>query len=86
VSWLRALLRLVEGALGAVALGLIRLYQVLLSPFLGRACRYQPTCSRYTHQAIRRFGFFRGGWIGAKRIARCHPWGNWGPDPVPERP
>jgi putative membrane protein insertion efficiency factor len=68
-----------------VAQALIRVYQKALSPVLGRNCRYQPTCSRYTHDAIGRFGLLRGGWMGIRRIGRCHPFKEGGLDPVPER-
>jgi len=68
-----------------VAQALIRVYQKALSPVLGRNCRYQPTCSRYTHEAIGRFGLVRGGWMGIRRIGRCHPFKEGGLDPVPER-
>ena len=68
-----------------VAQALIRVYQKALSPVLGRNCRYQPTCSRYAHEAIGRFGLLRGGWMGIRRIGRCHPFKEGGLDPVPER-
>jgi len=64
--------------------GLIRFYQKLVSPTLGANCRYQPTCSSYAAEAIDRFGLFRGGWLGAKRIGRCHPLRPGGLDPVPD--
>lgn len=63
----------------------IRGYQKLFSPILGRNCRFLPTCSQYSYDAIGRFGVIKGSWIGAKRLARCHPWGEHGHDPVPER-
>ncbi len=64
---------------------LIKGYQLLLSPWVGRACRFEPTCSRYTEQAIRRFGAIKGTWLGIRRIGRCHPWHEGGYDPVPEK-
>jgi len=64
-------------------LGSIRLYQLTLSPWLGRTCRYEPTCSAYAAEAIRELGVRRGVWLAAKRIGRCHPWGGSGYDPVP---
>ena len=65
---------------------LVRGYQVLISPWLGSNCRHQPTCSAYMMEALREWGPIRGGWMGAKRIAKCHPWGTSGHDPVPLRP
>ncbi len=65
-------------------LGLIRMYQWTLSPLLGNACRYYPSCSRYTYEAVQRFGAWRGSWMGIKRILRCNPWFEGGYDPVPE--
>lgn len=67
-----------------LVVGLIRVYQNLVSPNLGANCRYQPTCSSYAAEAIRRFGTFRGGWLSIKRIGRCHPLKPGGHDPVPE--
>ncbi len=62
---------------------LIKIYQAIISPILPNACRYTPTCSHYTEQAIRKFGLLKGIWLGAKRISRCHPWGGSGYDPLP---
>jgi len=64
-------------------IGLIRIYQYAISPLMGRSCRYVPTCSEYTVEAIRKHGAIKGGWLGAKRIGRCHPWHPGGYDPVP---
>lgn len=72
--------RLVRGA----AIGAIQAYRYVLSPWLGPRCRYQPTCSAYALDAVRRDGALRGGWLALKRIVRCHPWGGFGYDPLPE--
>ena len=65
---------------------LVRLYRLTLSPWLGRRCRFQPTCSQYTIEALERHGALRGGRLAVLRIARCHPWGGSGYDPVPDGP
>lgn len=65
---------------------LIRLYQQWVSVRMPGVCRFQPTCSEYAVRAIRRHGPGRGGWLSIKRLARCHPWGGAGFDPVPARP
>ena len=72
-----------RGAAVTLATALIRGYQRLLSPWLGTGCRYVPTCSTYALEAIERFGVVRGGWLGLRRIGRCHPWAAAGADPVP---
>jgi putative membrane protein insertion efficiency factor len=66
-----------------VATGLIKLYQNTLSIVLPHACRFQPTCSHYALDAIRRYGLVRGSWLTAKRIVRCNPFFEGGYDPVP---
>ncbi len=73
------------GAVRALLLGLIRLYQLTLSPWIGTQCRYEPTCSRYAAEALERYGVARGVWLAMKRLGRCHPWGRSGYDPVPAR-
>jgi hypothetical protein len=64
---------------------LVRIYRIAISPWLGINCRYDPTCSRYAIEALRSHGVFHGGWLAARRIGRCHPWGGAGYDPVPGR-
>jgi len=68
-----------------IATFLIRIYQLGLSPLLGARCRFYPSCSAYTLEAIERHGVPRGGWLGLRRLCRCHPWHPGGFDPVPER-
>lgn len=67
-------------------LALVRGYRLLLSPWLGNGCRFEPTCSAYALQAIERHGAAGGGWLMLHRIARCHPWCSGGHDPVPDAP
>ena len=66
-----------------LALKLLRFYQRVISPLFPPACRFTPTCSQYTYEAIERYGLFKGGWLGLKRILRCHPFNPGGYDPVP---
>jgi len=66
-----------------LALGLIRLYQLTLSPVMLPSCRFAPSCSQYTYEAIAKHGFFKGVWLGVRRLARCHPFREGGYDPVP---
>ncbi|MFD2203251.1 membrane protein insertion efficiency factor YidD [Shivajiella indica] len=61
----------------------VLVYQYLISPLFPATCRYTPTCSQYAKEAILKHGVFKGGWLGIKRIASCHPWGGHGHDPVP---
>jgi len=67
---------------GALVWG-VRGYQLVLSPWLGPACRFEPSCSEYALQAIERHGALRGGWLALRRVGRCHPLGGLGYDPVP---
>jgi putative membrane protein insertion efficiency factor len=62
---------------------LIKLYQWVLSPWVGPKCRYTPTCSHYAVEALQKHGLLKGLWLSIKRISRCHPWGSSGYDPVP---
>ena len=63
--------------------GLIRVYQLLVSPLSQPSCRFYPTCSEYARQALSKHGPFKGGWLALTRLLRCHPWHPGGPDPVP---
>ena len=72
-------------ALRKVPVGIIKLYQTLLSPMLGPTCRFHPSCSHYAVDAITEHGMIRGCWISIKRILKCHPFNDGGYDPVPEK-
>jgi putative membrane protein insertion efficiency factor len=67
----------------AMLLVIIRLYQLILSPWTGNHCRFHPTCSEYAKAAIEKYGAIGGSWMAVKRILRCHPWHSGGVDPVP---
>jgi putative membrane protein insertion efficiency factor len=64
-------------------INLLKAYQYAISPLLGRNCRYFPSCSDYAVEAVEKHGAMKGGWLGAKRVCRCHPWHPGGYDPVP---
>jgi len=66
-----------------IMIWMIRWYQTCISPLTPPSCRYTPTCSQYTLEAIQKYGPIKGTWLGIKRISRCHPWGGHGYDPVP---
>ena len=69
----------------ALALTAITVYQRCVSPLIRPSCRYYPSCSQYTHEAIRRWGILRGFWLGFSRILRCNPWAVGGIDLVPKQ-
>ncbi len=72
------------GTMRRIVIFLIRLYQTILSPFIGQHCRFYPSCSSYSLQALEKHGVARGLWLSIKRVSRCHPWHEGGVDPVPE--
>lgn len=74
-----------KNALIAPFLFLIKVYQTLISPLFPSTCRFQPTCSHYAKDALKRHGLLNGGKLALKRILSCHPWGRSGFDPVPEK-
>ena len=73
-SQMRRMARFVLGVPGLLLIVAARLYQRLLSPLLGRHCRFEPTCSAYFIESVRKYGAIRGTWRGVRRICRCHPW------------
>lgn len=66
-------------------IGSVKFYQKFISPLTPASCRYTPTCSQYTIEALQKHGAFSGSWLAIKRIGSCHPWGGKGYDPVPEK-
>jgi len=80
---MKSLTRLIRRLFIGLLVMLVRIYQYTLGPILPNACRYAPTCSQYAIIAIKKYGPLKGGWLAAKRIASCHPWGGSGYDPVP---
>jgi putative membrane protein insertion efficiency factor len=80
---MRNLIYIIKLLIGSIFIVFIKIYQYFISPILGAACRYTPTCSQYGVEAIKKYGGFKGGWLTLKRMARCHPWGGHGYDPVP---
>ena len=75
--------RLLSRLLRPLAVLLIRVYKYGVSPLIGPSCRHLPTCSDYAEEAVGRHGLIKGGWLALVRLARCHPWGSSGYDPVP---
>ncbi|MGZ3899938.1 MAG: membrane protein insertion efficiency factor YidD [Bacteroidia bacterium] len=66
-----------------IAISFVKFYQYFIRPMLPNACRYTPSCSEYSIEAIKKYGALKGSWLGLKRILKCHPWGGHGYDPVP---
>lgn len=78
-------MRWLKSIFSYIIIGIVRFYQLAISPWLGKSCRYSPTCSQYMIEAVQEWGPLKGGWMGLKRIGRCHPWGGHGHDPVPKK-
>ncbi len=85
-AWLAHLGRTLRRVASLAIIGLVRLYQLVVSPLLGPRCRYWPSCSHYAVEAIQVHGPLRGGWLAARRLVRCHPGSDGGIDPVPGGP
>ncbi|KPL17097.1 MAG: hypothetical protein AMS23_04320 [Bacteroides sp. SM1_62] len=83
---MKKLIRILRNALIWITIIPIRIYQYTISPLLPTSCRHVPTCSQYAIEALRVHGIFRGTYLSARRILRCHPWGTHGYDPVPPKP
>jgi uncharacterized protein len=77
--------RMWQNMLQKMMIGLIRFYQIAISPLKPPSCRFYPTCSHYGLEAVKRFGPFKGGWLAVRRITKCHPFHPGGFDPVPEK-
>ncbi|MBP1630439.1 MAG: hypothetical protein H6Q15_1332 [Bacteroidetes bacterium] len=80
---MKSIIRFLSKLLYYIFIGLIKFYQGAISPHTPSSCRYLPTCSEYSIQAIKKYGPIKGGWLALKRILRCNPWGGSGFDPVP---
>jgi len=80
---LKTIVNLISKLFYCIFIGIIRFYQMAISPHLPASCRYTPTCSQYGLEAIKKYGPFKGGFLTLKRILSCHPWGGSGYDPVP---
>ena len=76
-------MNLLRDLVSSMLIGLLRAYKLLISPLLGQRCRFHPSCSTYAMEAIARFGPFKGSWLAARRVGRCHPLHPGGHDPVP---
>ncbi|WP_439183113.1 membrane protein insertion efficiency factor YidD [Carboxylicivirga taeanensis] len=83
IPFYKRVLLLLQQGLVALLLIPVKLYQWIISPVLGASCRYTPTCSQYTIEALKKHGPFKGLFLSIKRILSCHPWGGHGHDPVP---
>ena len=80
---MKKFVRILGKVLAFPLVALVKIYQWCISPFTPASCRFVPTCSQYALEALRKHGPLKGGWLALQRIARCHPWGGHGYDPVP---
>ncbi len=80
---IKKILKILQEGIVALLILPVKFYQLFISPFLGASCRYTPTCSAYTIEALKKHGPFKGMWLSIKRILSCNPWGGHGHDPVP---
>jgi uncharacterized protein len=76
-------LLILSKAIAFIPIAIVRFYQIAISPFFPNSCRFVPTCSAYSIEALKKHGFIKGLWLTIKRLLRCHPWGGHGFDPVP---
>jgi len=76
-------LKYITAPISYLFIGIIKIYQYSISPLLGVSCRYEPSCSQYGIEALKKHGVFKGGYLTMKRVLSCHPWGGHGHDPVP---
>lgn len=81
----KSITKVLGAALSWILIKLVRFYQLAISPYLGSNCRHTPTCSHYMIESISVWGPVKGTWLGIKRLAKCHPWGTSGYDPVPRK-
>lgn len=80
---MKQLVNSIKTGIGYIFIFIIRIYQYTLSPLLGASCRYEPSCSQYGIESLKKHGVFKGGYLTIKRIISCNPWGGHGHDPVP---
>lgn len=83
MTYLLMIWRFITRILAYLPIILVKFYQIFISPYFPNSCRYTPTCSAYSIEALKKHGFFKGLWLSVKRILSCNPWGGHGYDPVP---
>ncbi|HNV52741.1 MAG TPA: membrane protein insertion efficiency factor YidD [Tenuifilaceae bacterium] len=83
MKYIQIIWRFIAQVLAYIPILLVKIYQIFISPYFPNSCRYTPTCSAYSLEALKKHGLFKGLWLTIKRVSRCHPWGGHGYDPVP---